>query len=149
MTRATIEVSQGGAIDAVREQVPTLMPEAGEQAKELLVPQAGAYFLDPLDVDDVTTQGVPVGYVPARMTWPRLGRPEFAADIADVEVKNSSGGLPKSLRDALSAFSNTRGGGSGFYDLARSLGYLFREDYISWAPQAQDLFKLYGKPGGR
>ena len=34
----------------------------------------------------------------------------LGADIADVEVKNSSGGLPKSLRETLSALSNTRGG---------------------------------------
>jgi ATP-dependent DNA helicase RecG len=34
----------------------------------------------------------------------------LGADIADVEVRNSSGGLPKSLRDTLSAFSNTGGG---------------------------------------
>jgi hypothetical protein len=39
--------------------------------------------------------------------------------------------------------------GSGFYEMARSLGYQFREPYIFWAQQVQDVFKLYGKPGGR
>jgi ATP-dependent DNA helicase RecG len=34
----------------------------------------------------------------------------IGADIADVEVKNGGGGLPKSLRETLSAFSNTCGG---------------------------------------
>lgn len=34
----------------------------------------------------------------------------LGTDIADVEVKNSRGGLPKPLRETLSAFSNTRGG---------------------------------------
>ncbi len=36
--------------------------------------------------------------------------------------------------------------GAGFYEMARSLGYQFREPYIFWAQQVQDVFKLYGKP---
>jgi hypothetical protein len=36
--------------------------------------------------------------------------------------------------------------GAGFYEMARSLGYKFREPYIFWAQQVQDVFKLYGKP---
>lgn len=36
--------------------------------------------------------------------------------------------------------------GGGFYEMARSLGYQFREPYIFWAQQVQDVFKLYGKP---
>ena len=36
--------------------------------------------------------------------------------------------------------------GAGFYDKARSLGYRFKEPYIFWAQQVQDVFKRYGKP---
>jgi hypothetical protein len=36
--------------------------------------------------------------------------------------------------------------GVGFYEMARSLGYQFREPYVFWAQQVQDVFKLYGKP---
>jgi hypothetical protein len=38
--------------------------------------------------------------------------------------------------------------GGGFYDKARRLGYRFKEPYIFWAQQLQDVFKRYGKPGG-
>jgi len=35
--------------------------------------------------------------------------------------------------------------GSGFYEMARSLGYQFREPYVFWAQQVQDVFKLFGR----
>lgn len=62
------------------------MPEADEQARdlffELLVQLPGGYFLDPLDVDDVTTLGVPAGYVLSEDDR-ALARPgaEFASRI--------------------------------------------------------------------
>jgi hypothetical protein len=37
--------------------------------------------------------------------------------------------------------------GSGFYEMARSIGYRFSEPYIFWAEQVQGVFKLHGKPG--
>jgi pimeloyl-ACP methyl ester carboxylesterase len=86
MTRAAIEASPDGTVSMLREQVPMLMPEADKQAQdlffELLVPQPGGYFVDPLDVGDVTTQGVPAGYVLSEDDR-ALARPgtEFAARI--------------------------------------------------------------------
>ena len=86
MTRAAIEASPDGTISVLREQVPMLMPEADKQAQdlffELLVPQPGGYFVDPLDVGDVTTLGVPAGYVLSEDDR-ALARPgsEFAARI--------------------------------------------------------------------
>jgi len=86
LTRAAIAASPDGTIGLVREQVPMLMPEADEQARdlffELLVPQPGGYFLDPLDADDVTTLGVPAAYVLSEDDR-ALARPgaEFASRI--------------------------------------------------------------------
>jgi len=37
--------------------------------------------------------------------------------------------------------------GEGFYEKARSLGYRFREPFVFWSTQVQEVFKLYGRPG--
>ena len=86
LTRAAIEASPDGTISVIREQVPMLVPDADEQAQdlifELLVPQPGGYFLDPIDVGDVTSLGVPAGYILSEDDR-ALARPgtEFAARI--------------------------------------------------------------------
>lgn len=86
MTRAAIEASPDGTISVLREQVAMFMPEVGKQAQdlffELLVPQPGGYFLDPIGVGDVTTLGIPAGYVLSEDDR-ALARPgtEFAARI--------------------------------------------------------------------
>ena len=36
--------------------------------------------------------------------------------------------------------------GSGFYQMARELGYRFNEPYLFWAQQVQDVFKTHGRP---
>jgi pimeloyl-ACP methyl ester carboxylesterase len=65
--RAAISASPDASISLAFEQIPVLVPELPEAAQrlfyELLVPQPGAYFLEALDVDDVTTLGVPTAYV--------------------------------------------------------------------------------------
>jgi pimeloyl-ACP methyl ester carboxylesterase len=86
LAHAAIEASPDGTVSLVREQVPVFLPEAGKQAQdlffELLVPQPGGYFTDPIDVGDVTTLGVPAGYVLSEddRTLARPGT-EFAARI--------------------------------------------------------------------
>jgi len=96
MTRAAIEASPDGTISVLREQVPIFMPDADKQAQdlffELLVPQPGGYFVDPIDVDDVTTLGVPAGYILSEDDQ-ALARPgtEFAARIGLTPVMVSGG----------------------------------------------------------
>ena len=86
LTRAAIEASPDGTVSVIREQVPMLVPDAEEQAQdlffELLVPQPGGYFLDPIDVGDVTSLGIPAGYILSEDDR-ALARPgtEFAARI--------------------------------------------------------------------
>jgi pimeloyl-ACP methyl ester carboxylesterase len=86
MIRAAIEASPDGTISVAREQVPMFLPEAGKQAQdllfELLLPQPGGYFTDPIDVGDVTTLGVPAGFILSEDDQ-ALARPgtEFAARI--------------------------------------------------------------------
>lgn len=96
MSRAAIEASADGTISVIRPQIPMLMPEADEQTQdlffELLLPQPGHYFLDSLDVDDVTTLGVPLQYILSDDDR-ALARPgtEFAARIGLTPVRVSGG----------------------------------------------------------
>ena len=86
LAHAAIEASPDGTVSLVREQVSVFLPEADKQAQdlffELLVPQPGGYFTDPIDVGDVTTLGVSAGYVLSEDDR-ALARPgtEFAARI--------------------------------------------------------------------
>jgi pimeloyl-ACP methyl ester carboxylesterase len=65
--RAAIDAAPDGTIAVPFEQVSVLVPELPEAAQrlfhELLVPHPGAYFLEALHVDDVTTLNVPSAYV--------------------------------------------------------------------------------------
>lgn len=67
MLNAAIDASPDGSVAVTLDQVPLLLPESSEEVRqlffELLVPQPGAYFLEALDVDDVTVAGVPAAYV--------------------------------------------------------------------------------------
>lgn len=96
LARAGIEASPDGTVSLGREMVPMFLPEADKQAQdlffELLVPQPGGYMVDPLDVDDITTLGVPAGYLLSEddRTLARPGT-EFAARIGLTPVMLSGG----------------------------------------------------------
>ena len=86
MLYAQIDASPDGSVAITREQAPLLAPELPEAAQqllfELLVPTPGAYFREALDVDDVTTLGIPAAYILAENDQ-ALARPgnEFATRI--------------------------------------------------------------------
>jgi pimeloyl-ACP methyl ester carboxylesterase len=86
MLRDAIGASPDGSISVALEQMPMLMPDQPAEVQklvfELLVPQPGGYFLDPLDGPDVRALGVPATYV-LGVDDRTLARPgaEFAARI--------------------------------------------------------------------
>jgi pimeloyl-ACP methyl ester carboxylesterase len=86
MLRAAIDASPDSSVAVTREQVPLLLPDQSEDARklffELLLPQPGGYFLDALDVPDITTLGIPAAYISSDNDQ-ALARPaaEFAARI--------------------------------------------------------------------
>jgi hypothetical protein len=100
MTRAAIEASPDGTISLFREQVPMLMPDADKQTQdlffELLLPEPGGYFTGPIDVGDVTTLGIPAGYVLSEDDR-ALARPgtEFAARIGLTQVMVPAAGTSR------------------------------------------------------
>lgn len=86
MLRAAIGASPDGSMSVVPEQVPLLMPDQPEPVRrlffELLLPQPGGYFLDALDVPDVSAAGIPAAYILSENDR-ALARPgaEFAARL--------------------------------------------------------------------
>lgn len=86
MIRAAIAASPDGSVAVVPEQLPLLLPEGSADAHrllfELLVPQPGAYYTEALDVDEVTTAGIPAAYLLSENDLV-LARPgaEFAARL--------------------------------------------------------------------
>jgi hypothetical protein len=86
LIRAAIDASPDGSVPLVAEQVPLLLPDQSEQAQrlffELLQPQPGGYFLDVLNVPDVTTVGISVASLLSEDDR-ALARPgtEFAARL--------------------------------------------------------------------
>jgi hypothetical protein len=95
-----------------------------------------------------------------RMTW--YG--EIASKVSSVQLDPYSGAMNHLLgaifedeyrvgRPALTSIVTHKYGdkepGSGFYEMARSLGYRFSEPYLFWAEQVQDVFKLHGRSDRR
>lgn len=95
-----------------------------------------------------------------RMTW--YG--EVASKVAAVKLDPHSTLMShllgaifedehKAERPALTSIVTHKYGdkepGTGFYEMARSLGYRFDEPFVFWAQQVQDIFKLHGKPDRR
>lgn len=85
----------------------------------------------------------------------------FGTDVADVEVKKAEGGLPKSVRETLSSFSNTRGGviilgldeGDGFRatglkDAAKMASDLASCCSSEMEPPLRPLIQLHSFEGG-
>ena len=91
MLHAAIDASADGSVAVTLDQVPLLLPESPDAVRrlffELLVPQPGAYFLEALDVDDVTVAGVAAAYVLSDndLVLARRGR-ELAARIGLVPL---------------------------------------------------------------
>ncbi|MGP2436946.1 alpha/beta fold hydrolase [Streptomyces sp. JW3] len=110
--RAAIEASPNGTVGLSFELFQQFfmqgVPEAAQRlAFDLLLPHPGGYMLDALDVDPVTTLGIPAAYVLAEQDL-ALARPgaEFAARIgvAPIMVPGTHESLlthPEELAEAL------------------------------------------------
>lgn len=97
MLRAMIDASADGSVSLPWEMARLLLPDQPEQTQrlvfELLQPHPGGYFLDALDVPDVTTIGVQAAYILSTDEGGVLARPgpEFAARLGLTPVMAPGG----------------------------------------------------------